>query len=69
MMQSLNFVAAGILLMAIGGWFISHDHKTVQKERARVSIEASKKNDTAQMARKRVDAAPVGGLLDKWFRD
>jgi len=66
---NFNIIGAVILLAAAGGWLLTHDVNTVKKERARVTAEATKKDEKARTARQRVDAAPVAGVLDKWWRD
>lgn len=67
--MNLNLIAAGLLIAAAAGWLLTHDYKTIQKERARVEAQATKKDDRAQMARRRVDASPADGLLKPWLRD
>lgn len=67
--MNLNFVAAGIMLAAAGGWLLTHDFKTVQKERARVQDLARQKDDRAQMARRRIDASPAASVLAPYYRD
>lgn len=68
-----RLVIAGIALAAIVGIFAAHNanvrREAVQTERARVSVEAEKKNATAQAARKRVTPDNANDVLSRYYRD
>lgn len=71
--MGLRFAIAGAAIVALVGIFAAHNsnvrREAVQKERARVSVEAEKKNAAAQAARKRVTADNANDVLARFYRD
>lgn len=65
-------IAAGALVVVVG-IIAAHNNnvrrEAVINERARVSVEAGKKNANAQTARKRVTADNANDVLSKYYRD
>lgn len=70
-MNNLVLVGAGVaaLVVAYNVWGTAKVEEGRQQERARVSVEAGKKNANAQAARKRVTADNADNVLSKYYRD
>ena len=71
--MGIRLAIAAAAIFALVGLFAAHNanvrREAVQTERARVSVEAEKKNDKAQAARKRVTADNADDVLAKYYRD
>ncbi len=71
--MGIRLAIAAAAIVALVGIFTAHNanvrREAVQTERARVSVEAEKKNDKAQAARKRVTADNADDVLAKYYRD
>lgn len=71
--MGLRFAIAAAAIIALVGIFAAHNanvrREAVQTERARVSVEAEKKNATAQAARKRVTPDNANDVLSRYYRD
>lgn len=71
--MGIRLAIAAAAIFALVGIFTAHNanvrREAIQTERARVSVEAEKKNDKAQAARKRVTADNADDVLAKYYRD
>lgn len=62
-------IGAAALVAAYAVSIKQAENRGTIQERARVSVEAGKKNATAQAARKRVTADNADDVLSKYWRD
>lgn len=71
--MGMRLAIAASAVVALVGIFAAHNanvrREAVSNERARVSVEAGKKNATAQAARKRVTADNANDVLSRYYRD
>ena len=64
-----QFAVAAVAIAAVIGVLANAKQSGKLEERARVSEEASMKNDRSQAARKRVNSANANSMLERWYRD
>lgn len=71
--MGIRLAIAAAAIVALVGIVTAHNanvrREAVINERARVSVEAEKKNDKAQAARRRVTTDNADDVLAKYYRD
>ena len=67
--MNMNIVAITLAFVAAGSIYAATKEAGRKEERARVEIEATKKNDAAKKARSRVTTTNATSVLEGYYRD